>query len=67
MSLTSTIIPNQIHTIDGQPYDGFTVLIPDDAEFEGTYHFTESFTHMSALELIFSGDALNPDDNEVNQ
>jgi hypothetical protein len=66
MSIKSTVITDQILCIGSQAFDGFSIVIPDDEEFAGTYHFTEAYTIGSAHELIFNGDALTSEDNYTN-
>ena len=66
MFFKSSVIENQLFDIDGQPYDGFSIVISDDNEFGGTYNFTHIYSYIDAHDHIFGGDAFNDEDGHVN-
>jgi len=66
MGIRSTVIENQVHETDGQAFDGFSVVIHDDEEFGGTYHFTHTYDAQSAHEFIFSGGCSPDEGNGLN-
>ena len=44
---------------------GFSIVIPQDEQFGGEYHFTEAYTASEAHEMVFAGDAV-PSEEGVN-
>lgn len=68
MTIRSHVIENQVVTnCDGQSFDGFTVVVEDDAEFGGSYNFTHACDAEMAHDAIFADNALNNEDGYLNQ